>query len=97
MMTTLNEIYNQFNIPEDERLNPPDFDIGDYQFTDMNKPDPFVWDFTDKNNPNIMFRINEDRLAFTLYKKLNDKQVDVTTWRLGKKIHKVFDDLSIFD
>lgn len=96
-MTTVNEIYDQFNIPSDQRMGPVDLDIGDYTFTDMNKPDPFVWDFRNKNNPNVLFRVHEDRMSFILYKKLDDGRVDVTTWRLGKKMHKIFDDLQIFE
>ena len=96
-MTTVNEIYDQFNIPSDQRMRPVDIDIGDYTFTDLNKPDPFVWDFTNKSNPNIIFRVHEDRLSFILYKKLDDGRVDVTTWRLGKKLHKIFENSQIFD
>ena len=96
-MTTVKEIYNQFNVPDDQRMYPLDLDIGDYTFTDINKPDPFVWDFTNKTNPDILFRIQEEKMFFRLYKKLDDGRVDVTTWRLGKKMHKIFDDLPIFD
>lgn len=96
-MTTVNEIYDQFNVPNDQRIGPKDLDIGDYTFTDMNKPDPFVWDFKSESNPNIKFRIHEDRMSFILYKKLEDGRVDVTSWRLGKKLHKIFKDSSVFD
>ena len=95
-MTTINEIYTQFNIPSEQRLGPTDLDIGDYTFTDMIKQDRFVWDFKNKSNPNILFRIHEDRMSFTLYKKLDDGRVDVTTWRLGEKFHKIFNDPSVF-
>ena len=77
-------------------MKPLDLDIGDYTFTDMNKPDPFVGDFTNKSNPDILFRIHEDRMSFILYKKLDDGRVDVTTWRLGEKFHKIFEDSTIF-
>ncbi len=92
-MTTVKEVCDQFKIPERDRYSDlvENINIGDYTFTDMNDDmDLRVTDFTNKNNPNIILRINHDRAVVTLFKILNDTDVDVTSWRYGDKVNKIF-------
>ena len=48
-----------------------------------------VYQFNIKNNPDIILRLNLDRMMLTLYEK-NGGTVKTTTWKYDKKISKEF-------
>lgn len=93
-MTTIKQVFDQFDVPANQRFHPKveSIDIGDYTFTDMNKPDPFVWDFTSKDNPNIYLRLNEDRNSVVLFKLNDDDSVTATSWIHNEKITRKLDE-----
>ena len=99
-MTTINEILEKFNIKYKEKFHETigKTDIGDYTFTDIDTSTPFIINFTDKNNPNILLRINEDRDNIVLFIKQPDNTVEATNWllRTDKVIHRTFEDGSQF-
>lgn len=65
-------------------------DIGNYTFTDVDHSYEFVWDFINKNDPNIVLRIHEDRGMIILFKKTGDK-VETTTWTPREKVQRTVD------
>ena len=93
-MTTLKELFDQLNIPVNQRYYPkdPSFDFGDYTFTDMNKPNPFVWEFTNKDNPNILLMLNEEKDNIVLFKLNDDGTVTGTNWIYGEIKTRTFED-----
>ncbi len=99
-MTTITEIFKKFNIKRTEKFYETigKTDIGDYTFTDINTSTPFITDFTNKNNPNVILRVNEDRDNMVLFLKQPDNTVKATNWVLGRDevIHKTFEDSSQF-
>ena len=94
LMTTINEIFKKFNIKRTEKFQETigKTDIGNYTFTDIDTSTPFIKDFTNKNNPHILFRVNEDKDTMILYIEQPDKTVKATTWLLrnNDKIQKTF-------
>lgn len=94
-MTTLKEISDKLNIPQEYDFPPNmmDLDIGDYTFTDVKQHDPdgFLYLYSDKDNPRVKLLFNEDRMAVVLY-ELQDDDVTVktTSWRMGRKFVGTF-------
>lgn len=100
-MTTLKEISEKLNVPEENDffLNMMDIDIGNHTFTDMKQHDEegFLYLYSNKNDPKVKLLFNEDRAAVILYELQDDNEtVKTTTWRMGKKFQKNFkkDDLN---
>lgn len=94
-MTTLKEISNKLNIPQEYDFPPNmmELDIGDYTFTDVKQHDKdgFLYLYSNKNNPKVKLLFNEDRMAVVLYELQDDNEnVKVTSWRMGKKFQKTF-------
>ena len=92
-MVKVKEILDQFKIPVEERY--PDemenVDIGNHTFTDKRElDDGFILELTDKNNPNVILRLNDDRMSVVLLEVQNDNQVRATSWRMGKKFNNTF-------
>lgn len=66
-------------------------DIGNHTFTDMEeKYDGYVLEFTNKNDPNTVLRLNDDRMAVLLLEIRDDNKVNATSWRAGKTFNKTF-------
>lgn len=87
-MTTVKQILDQFTDKHWERYpdNVEDIDIGDYTFTDFERSkDGFIRTFTNKDDPNTILRINDDRVSIVLCLIQPDDTVKVTSWRMGKK------------
>lgn len=99
-MTTINEIFKKFNIKRTEKFHETigKTDIGNYTFTDIDTSTPLIKDLTNKNNPDVLFRVNEDRDNMVLFLRQSDGTVKATNWVLGqdKVIHRTFEDGSQF-
>ena len=83
-MTTLRELSKLKN---DDSWNFPvdllDIDIGDYSFTEVKETHLFIYLFTNKDEPNIALRYNDDRNCVLLYVLNDDDTVNVTSWVTG--------------
>lgn len=90
-MTTVREVFDQFDVPERYKDIIEDIDIGDYTFTDAKDNfDYFYTEFTSSENPNVILRMVHDRAIVTLFKIIDEESVDVTSWRYGDKVNDVF-------
>jgi hypothetical protein len=92
-MTTIEDLYNQFNVPAKDRFSETvsGVDVGDYTFTDMDDDlDTYLTTFTNKDNPDVIVRIDNGRAIVNLLIILDDENVEVTSWRYGNKVKKVF-------
>ena len=100
-MTTLKEISNKLNIPQEYDFFPNmmNIDIGNHTFTDVKQHDDegFLYLYSNKNNPKAKLLFNEDRQAVILYELLDNNKVKATTWRMGKKFEKNFDKSELND
>ncbi len=88
-MTTLRELSKLKN---DDSWNFPvdllDIDIGDYSFTEVKETHLFIYLFTNKNEPNIALKYNDDRNCVLLYVLNDDDTVNVTSWFSGNYKYK---------
>ncbi len=91
-MTTLKELSNQFNLNIKENSPMAKINIGEYTFTDMDDSTPYIKKFTNKNNPNILLKINEDHDNILLFQRQPDNTVNATNWslRTNKILHRKF-------
>lgn len=90
-MTTVKEVFDQFDVPDRYTDLVEGIDIGNYTFTDVHdSQDGYYTEFTSSENPNVILRIVHDRAIVTLFKILDKENVDVTSWRYGDKVNKVF-------
>lgn len=79
-MTTVREVFDQFDVPERYTDIIEDIDIGDYTFTDVKDNfDGFYTEFTSSENPNVILRMVHDRAIVTLFKIIDEEYVDVTS------------------
>ena len=92
-MVKVKEILDQFKIPVEERYSDEmeNVDIGNHSFTDKREWDGgFILEFTYKDNPNVILRLNDDRMSVVLMEVRDDGRVDATSWRMGKKFSSNF-------
>ena len=91
-MTTVGEILDKFNA--EYRYNPENvesIDIGNYTFNEAYIDDSgYIMEFINTENPDVWLKINDDRVAILLIKKVSDDEVQVTSWRMGEKYSKKF-------
>lgn len=91
-MTTIKEILDQFN--SIYRYNPEtieNINIGNYTFDEAYIDNTgYIMEFINTENPDTWLRINDDRIAILLIQKINEKEVQVTSWRMGQKHTKKF-------
>ena len=90
-MTTVKDILDKFN----SILRYPDvienINIGEYTFDEGHTDNTgYVLEFTSNSNPDVWLRINDDRRAVTLIKKVDDETVSVTSWNTHGKFTKNF-------
>jgi len=92
-MVKVKEILDQFKIPVEERYSDEmeNVDIGNYTFTDMVEKDMgYIREFTSKDDPNTVLRLNDDRMNVLLLEIQDDDNVQATSWRMGKKFSSNF-------
>ena len=94
-MTTLREISESLNIPEETDFfeEMMDIDIGNYTFTDRKQYDDegYLYLYSNKNNPNVKLLFNEERSSVILYELQEDNEtVNSTVWRYDKKFTKKY-------
>lgn len=90
-MTTVKEILDKFNTLFRYTEKVENIDIGDYTFDEGHVDNSeYIMEFTSKNNPNVWLRINDDRIAVVLIKKVDDETVEVTSWNRNGKFTKEF-------
>ncbi len=90
-MTTVKEILDKFN----SVFRYPDIieniNIGEYTFDEGHTDNTgYILEFTGKSNPHVWLRINDDRRAVILIKKVDDKTVIVTSWNKNGKFTNEF-------
>ena len=90
-MTTIKEILDKFDAPNRCSEKFESVDIGNYTFDDADSDRTgYLMEFTNKENPEVFLRINDDGGIIKHIRELGDDTVDVTSWRMGKKANKQF-------
>ncbi len=92
-MVKIKEILDSFKVPPDYRYSEEmeNVDIGNHNFTDIEeKADGYILEFTNKDDPNTVLRLNDDRMNVLLLEIQGDDMVKATSWRMGKKFSKKF-------
>ncbi len=92
-MVKVKEILDQFKVPLEYRYSDEmeNVNIGNHKFTDMKEKDNgYILEFTSKDDPNTVLRLNDDRMAVLLLEIQDDDMVQATSWRMGKKFSKKF-------
>jgi len=90
-MTTIKEILDKFNTRFRYSEKVENIDIGNYTFDEGHcDTTKYIMEFTSQTNPDVWLRINDDRVAVVLIKKLDNQTVEVTSWNRNGKFSKQF-------